>query len=54
MHNVGQIIIAIILMNTKEIALYLPVLIITGIIAGCGVGILANVVLKYTSNLKYK
>lgn len=54
MHNVGQIIIAIILMNTKEIALYLPVLIITGIIAGCGVGILANVVLKYTSNLKTK
>ena len=54
MHNVGQIIVAIILMSTKEIALYLPVLIITGIIAGSGVGILSNLVLKYTSNIKTK
>lgn len=52
MHNIGQIIVAIILMNTKEIALYLPILIITGLIAGCGVGVLANVVLTYTSNIK--
>ncbi len=54
MHNVGQIIVAIILMDTKEIVLYLPVLIITGIIAGLGVGVLSNVVLRYTSNLKLK
>ncbi len=53
-HNVGQIVVAIILMDTKEIALYLPVLIITGIVAGLGVGILSNIVIKYTDNLKLK
>ena len=33
-HNIGQIIVAMLVMNTKAIALYLPVLWITGIFSG--------------------
>lgn len=53
MHNTAQIIMAIILMDTSEIIYYLPVLIITGIISGVGVGILASVTLNYTKNIKF-
>lgn len=52
MHNTGQIIMAIILMGTEEIIYHLPVLIITGVISGIGVGILSAVVLRYTKNIK--
>ena len=52
MHNVGQILMAMILLETKEIILYLPVLVITGTIAGIGVGLLSILTLKYTKNIK--
>lgn len=52
MHNVGQILIAILLLSTKEIIIYLPVLIIVSIISGCIIGILSNIVLKYTQSIK--
>lgn len=52
MHNIAQITMAIILMDTSEIIYYLPVLIITGTVSGIGVGILASVVLNYTKNIK--
>ena len=38
MHNVGQIIMAVILLGTEQIALYLPVLIITGTATGVVIG----------------
>lgn len=53
LHNVGQIIVAIIVMTTKEIVYYLPVLIITGTISGVGVGILSSITLHYTKDLKF-
>ena len=52
MHNFGQILVAIILMDTKEIILYLPLLAITGTISGIGVGLLSVLVLKYTKGLE--
>ncbi len=51
MHNIGQIIVAIFIMSTKEIGLYLPVLVISGIICGIAVGILSYLTLKYTKNI---
>ena len=42
MHNVGQIIMAVILLGTEQIALYLPVLIITGTVTGVVIGIVSG------------
>ena len=43
-HNVGQIIVAMILLNTKAIIWYLPVLWISGIISGAVIGIVGALV----------
>ncbi len=45
-HNIGQIIVAVIITNTKEILYYLPVLILFGIISGVIIGIISAVILK--------
>lgn len=45
-HNAGQIIMAIILLGAKQIAYYLPVLVITGTATGVLIGIAASVVIK--------
>ncbi len=52
MHNVGQILTACIIMSTSEIAYYLPVLLISGTIAGVVIGFVAGIVLKRLE--KYK
>ncbi len=41
-HNVGQILVAIIVLETKSLIYYLPVLIISGLAAGIFVGILSG------------
>lgn len=45
-HNAGQIIVACVVMDTAQIAYYLPVLAISGTIAGVLVGILGNILTK--------
>ena len=51
-HNLGQIITAIILMETLQIGYYMIVLSISGTLAGIGVGIVSAYVLKYTAKFK--
>ncbi|MBR3953080.1 MAG: Gx transporter family protein [Oscillospiraceae bacterium] len=46
MHNVGQIIMAVILLGTKQIALYLPVLLITGTATGIVIGIVSGIIIN--------
>ncbi len=46
LHNIGQIIIACIWTQTSEIVFYLPVLLITGTVAGCVIGLLAGLLVK--------
>lgn len=46
MHNVGQIIAAAILLHTKAILYYLPVLIIAGVIAGIIIGIMSQIIIE--------
>ena len=53
LHNIGQIMVAVLVMATKEIILWLPVLIITGILSGIGVGILSVLKIRYTKNIQY-
>lgn len=45
-HNVGQIIVAMFLMETKSLVFYLPVLIILGTISGIVIGLLAAMIVK--------
>lgn len=52
-HNAGQITVACILMSTSEISYYMPVLIITGTVAGIVVGIASHLLIKKTEKFKF-
>ncbi len=45
-HNIGQLIVAILLLDSPQIALYLPVLLISGAITGAIIGITAYPIIK--------
>lgn len=51
-HNLGQIIVAIILLRTKEIGYYMIVLTFTGTVAGIFIGIIGAIVLRYFKKLR--
>ena len=45
-HNVGQIIVAIIVLETARLVYYLPVLIVSGLVAGVIIGLLTAEIVK--------
>lgn len=45
-HNIGQILVAIAVLQNKMVAYYLPFLLVAGVIAGVVVGIMAAVLIK--------
>ncbi len=51
-HNIGQIIMACILMSTTEIVYYLPVLLITGTVAGVLIGLIGAQLIKKLDKIK--
>ena len=51
MHNAGQIIAAVFIMETSAIAYYLPVLMISGIITGIVIGIVAALIIRRVEKL---
>ena len=53
-HNIGQLLAAILMMQTLAIAYYLPVLILSGIIAGAFTGLCAQLVLIRLSKINLK
>ena len=53
MHNVGQIIAACWLTATPQIVYYLPVLLISGIVSGAIIGILAGMIVKRMEKWKF-
>ena len=53
-HNIGQLLAAILMLQSLAIAYYLPVLILSGIIAGAFTGICAQLVLIRFSKINYK
>lgn len=53
-HNIGQLLAAILMLQSMAIAYYLPVLILSGIIAGAFTGICAQLVLIRFSKMNYK
>ena len=52
LHNIGQIATACFVMDTAEIVYYLPVLLITGTIAGIIIGYVAALILKRLDKMK--
>ena len=52
LHNIGQIATACIIMETAQIAYYLPVLLISGTIAGILIGLTAAMILKRLDKMK--
>ncbi len=46
-HNIGQILVAMILLNTRAIFWYLPVLWISGIVSGLVIGLIGALVIKH-------
>ena len=53
-HNIGQLLAAILMMQTLAIAYYLPILILSGIIAGAFTGLCAQLVLIRLSKINFK
>ena len=51
-HNLGQIIVAILVMQTTEIGYYMIILAVTGTVAGIFVGIAGMLLIKYVRKLK--
>lgn len=50
-HNIGQLIVAMIVVETFSVAYYVPVLLTAGLITGLLIGIVANEMLKRLVNL---
>ncbi|MGN1094931.1 MAG: Gx transporter family protein [Eubacteriales bacterium] len=50
-HNLGQILVAMLLLETREIGYYMIVLAITGTIAGVLIGLCASLLLKYLKKI---
>ena len=50
-HNIGQIIVAILVLETASLVYYLPVLLIAGIVSGVVIGLLGAMVTKRLKNV---
>ena len=50
-HNVGQMIVAVLVVETFSISYYLPVLMIAGLVTGLVIGLVADGMLKRLTNL---
>lgn len=46
-HNVGQIIVAALVVENMKMAYYLPFLLVSGIVTGCLIGVVARLCLRY-------
>lgn len=53
MHNVGQLIIAMIIVETFSVIYYVPVLLISGLITGLVIGIASGEMLKRLANVQF-
>lgn len=52
LHNIGQILTAMAIMETSQIIYYLPVLLISGTIAGVVIGLTASLIVKRMERIK--
>ena len=53
-HNIGQILIAMVIVETFSVAYYIPVLLVAGVFTGLVIGIAANEMLKRLAGLEMR
>lgn len=53
-HNIGQLIVAMVVVETYSVAYYIPVLLIAGLLTGLAIGIVAGEMLKRLTNLRFE
>lgn len=53
MHNLGQILVAMVVMRTKEIGYYMIILAVTGTLAGIAVGAAGALLMKYMRRVRF-
>ena len=53
-HNVGQLIVAMLVVETYQVGYYLPVLLVAGILTGLGIGVVSQEVLKRIRNICFE
>lgn len=52
-HNIGQLIIAMIVVETFSISYYIPVLLVAGVVTGLVIGIISDHMLKRLVNIRF-
>lgn len=52
-HNLAQVMVALLLLQTKEIGFYFPILAVSGTVAGIFVGLSGIMLFKYTAKYKF-
>ena len=50
-HNVGQLIVAMLVVETYQVGYYFPVLLVAGVLTGLGIGVVSQEVLKRIRNI---
>lgn len=53
-HNVGQLIVAMLVVETYQVGYYFPVLLVAGVLTGLGIGVASQEVLKRIRNICFE
>ena len=53
-HNVGQLIVAMLVVETYQVGYYFPVLLVSGVLTGLGIGVVSQEVLKRIRNICFE
>ena len=53
-HNVGQLIVAMMVVETYQVGYYFPVLLVAGVLTGLGIGVVSQEVLKRIRNICFE
>ena len=53
MHNIGQLVIAMLIVETYSVIYYIPALLIAGLLTGLVIGIVSTEMLKRLANIKF-
>ena len=53
-HNVGQLIVAMMVVETYQVGYYFPVLLVAGVLTGLGIGVVSQEILKRIRNICFE
>lgn len=53
-HNVGQLIVAMLVVETYQVGYYFPMLLVAGVLTGLGIGVASQEVLKRIRNIRFE